>query len=303
MDVNDLLDPAAIERAAAALIAMGTAYGLRVIGAMLLLIAGWVAASWISRAIWSNLGRFKRVDDMLRGFVASVAKYGILAVTLIAVLGQFGVQTTSFVAVIGAAGLAIGLALQGTLTNIAGGVMLLLFRPFKVGDFVDAGGNMGTVKHLTLFFTELANPEGVAMIVPNSEIWGKRITNFSVNPVRRFDIPVGISYADDVDAAIAALKAVLAAEPRVLPEPAPDVFVESLADSSVNLVARCWAKSSEWWPLKSHLIKTIKAALDAAGISIPFPQRDMNLRIDAEALRALLDARTPPAEPPVSPGR
>ncbi|SBV98902.1 Small-conductance mechanosensitive channel [uncultured Alphaproteobacteria bacterium] len=295
MDINEVLDPAAIERAAAAVIAMVTTYGLRMIGAVLLLVVGWIAASWISHAIWRNLGKFKRVDDMLRGFVASLVKYGILAVTLIAVLGQFGVQTTSFVAVIGAAGLAIGLALQGTLSNLAGGVMLLLFRPFKVGDFVDASGQMGTVKHLTLFFTELANPEGVLLIVPNAEIWGKRITNFSVNPVRRFDIPVGISYSDDIDGAIAVLKDVLAAEPRVLADPAPDVFVESLADNSVNLVARCWAKSSEWWPLKSHLIKTIKVAFDAAGISIPFPQRDMHLRVDAGTLRAVLQN---PAEPP-----
>lgn len=299
MDINDILDPAAIERAAAALIAIVTTYGLRVIGAVVLLIVGWIAASWIGHAVWTNLGKFKRVDDMLRGFVASLVKYGILAVTLIAVLGQFGVQTTSFVAVLGAAGLAIGLALQGTLSNLAGGVMLLLFRPFKVGDFVDAAGQMGTVKHLTLFFTELANPEGVMLIVPNSEIWGKRITNFSVNPLRRFDIPVGISYDDDIDGAIAVLKRVIADEPRVLAEPAPDVFVESLADNSVNLVVRCWAKSSEWWPLKSHLIKTIKAAFDAAGVSIPFPQRDMHVRIDAGALRAALDGRAAPAiEPP-----
>lgn len=281
MDISEVLDPATLERTVATLVELVTTYGLKVLGAVLLLIVGWIAAAWISHSVWKSLGRFPRIDAMLRGFVSSLIKYVILAVTIVAVLGQFGIQTTSFIAVLGAAGLAIGLALQGTLANLAGGVMLLIFRPFRIGDFVDAGGNLGTVKQLSLFFTELASPDGIQQIVPNGDIWGKRITNFSFNPVRRFDIPVGIAYSDDIDTAIAVARKVLEDEERVLKDPAFDVFVESLGDNSVNLVARVWAPSSDWWPLKSHLIKSIKNAFDAAGLSIPFPQRDMHVSIDS----------------------
>lgn len=298
MNAADLLDPATLERAAAAVIAIVTTYGLSAIGAILMLILGWVAASWVGHAIWNSLGRVKRVDAMLRGFIASMVKYFILAVTIIAVLGQFGVQTTSFVAVMGAAGLAIGLALQGTLSNLAGGVMLLVFRPFKVGDFISGGGHMGTVKDLTLFTTELATPENVQLIVPNSDLWGHAITNFSINPTRRFDIAIGVSYTDDLEKALQVMRDVCAAEPRILKDPAAYIYVDKLGDSSVDLVARVWSLSSDFWVLRSDLTRDLKLAFDRAGLTVPFPQRDLHVFIDnpsaipPEVLSAVAGAET-----------
>lgn len=280
MNPADLFDPATLERAAAAVIAIVTTYGLSVIGAILMLILGWVAASWVGHAIWTSLGRVKRIDAMLRGFISSMVKYFILAVTVIAVLGQFGVQTTSFVAVMGAAGLAIGLALQGTLSDLAGGVMLLIFRPFKVGDFINGGGHSGTVKNLTLFTTELATPDNVLLIVPNSDLWGHAITNFSINPTRRFDIAIGVSYSDDLERALRVMAEVCAAEARIMKDPAPNIFVDSLGDNSVNLVARVWSLSGDFWALRSDLTRDLKLAFDRNGLTVPFPQRDLHVFID-----------------------
>jgi small conductance mechanosensitive channel len=297
MNPADLLDPATLERAVAAVIAIVTTYGLSVIGAILMLILGWVAASWVGHAIWTSLGRISRVDAMLRGFISSMVKYFILAVTVIAVLGQFGVQTTSFVAVMGAAGLAIGLALQGTLSNLAGGVMLLIFRPFKVGDFINGGGHIGAVKNLTLFTTELATPDNVLLIVPNSDLWGHAITNFSINPTRRFDIAIGVSYSDDLEKALQVMRDTCEAEARVLKDPAPNIYVDSLGDNAVNLVARVWSLSSDFWALRSDLTRDLKLAFDRNGLSIPYPQRDLHVFIDNAAaipedvLAKLKDAR------------
>ena len=297
MNPADLLDPATLERAAAAVIAIITTYGLSVIGAMLMLIVGWIAASWIGRTIWNSLGRVKRIDAMLRGFIASMVKYFILAVTVIAVLGQFGVQTTSFVAVMGAAGLAIGLALQGTLSNLAGGVMLLIFRPFKVGDFINGGGHLGAVKSLTLFTTELATPDNVMLIVPNSDLWGHAITNYSINTTRRFDINIGVSYTDDLEKALQVMRDVCDAEPRILKDPAAYIYVDTLGDNSVNLVARVWSLSSDFWVLRSDLTRDLKLGFDRNGLTIPFPQRDLHVFIDdksaipAEFLGALGKSR------------
>lgn len=297
MNPADLLDPATLERAVAAVIAIVTTYGLSVIGAILMLILGWIAASWVGHAIWTSLGRVKRVDAMLRGFVSSMVKYFILAVTVIAVLGQFGVQTTSFVAVMGAAGLAIGLALQGTLSNLAGGVMLLIFRPFKVGDFINGGGHMGTVKALTLFTTELATPDNVMLIVPNSDLWGHAITNFSLNPTRRFDITIGVSYSDDLEKALQVMRDVCDAEPRVLKDPATYIYVDSLGDNSVNLVARVWSLSSDFWVLRSDLTRDLKLAFDKNGLSIPFPQRDLHVFIDNKNVLDVLGKTKEAASP------
>lgn len=257
--------------------ALITTYGLSVIGAIVILIAGFIIAGWVRRSVDRSLARFKRVDDTLRGFFSSLAYYAVIVFTLIAVLSQFGVQTTSFIAVLGAAGLAIGLALQGTLSNVAAGVMLLLFRPFRTGDYIEAGGLAGTVKGITLFVTELATPDNVQIIAPNSQIWGSAITNYSFHPTRRVDIVLGIAYEDDIDQALSAIVDEANRDSRVLADPAPMAAVTDLGDSSVNFVVRVWCNAADFWPLKFDLTKKLKNRMDAENITIPYPQRTMRM--------------------------
>ncbi len=263
----------AIEQA----IALITEYGLDVVGAIVILVIGLVVSGWVSRAVRSGLSRVKSVDSMLRGFFASMAKYFVIAITLIAVLERFGVETTSFVAVLGAAGLAIGLALQGTLSNVAAGVMLLLFRPFKVGDYVEVAGLSGTVADVSLFTTELTTPDNVQIVTPNSDIWGTAIKNYSHHATRRVQLIVGIGYGDDMDKAIEVIKGVLSAEERIHAEPEPFVAVSNLGDSSVDITIRVWCDAANFWPLSFTLPKAVKEAFDKNDISIPFPQQDVHM--------------------------
>jgi small conductance mechanosensitive channel len=257
--------------------ALVAAYGLSVVGAVFTLIFGWFLASWARSGVDKALSRIRAVDVTLRHFVASLVRYGILAVVIVMVLEKFGVQTASLVAVVGAAGLAIGLALQGTLQNVAAGVMLLAFRPFQVGDYIEAGGQAGTVKSLSLFVTEMATPDNVRVIVPNGELWNKAIKNFSANPTRRLDLVVGISYSDDIDQALAALMDLANQDSRILPDPAAQVMVSNLGESSVDLTLRFWISSGDYWAVKWDLTKLIKQRMDLEGISIPFPQRDLHM--------------------------
>ncbi len=252
-------------------------YGLSVVGAIVILILGWMVAGWVRGAVPKLLARTGKVDATLQQFFGSLSYYLVLGFVIIAVLAEFGVQTASIIAVFGAIGLAIGLALQGTLSNVAAGVMLLLFRPFKVGDYVDAAGVAGTVKAITLFTTELDTPDNVRIIVANSDVWGTSVKNFSYHDTRRVDLVVGIGYGDSMDEAIAILNEVLDADERCMAEPARQVMVSELGDSSVNITIRVWSKASDYWPLKFALTKAIKEAFDAKGISIPFPQRDVHL--------------------------
>ena len=252
-------------------------YGLKVVGAVAVLIVGWMIAGWTRRIVTKGLSKTERVDPMLIGFFASLAKYLVLAITVIAVLNQFGVQTTSLIAVLGAAGLAIGLALQGTLSNVAAGVMLLFFRPFKVGDYIDASGITGTVKSVGLFVTELATPDNVHIVAPNAQLWGTAIHNYSHNDTRRVDLVVGVAYEDDVDKALAILLDMGKADERVHADPEPFAAVAALADSSVNVTLRVWCDADNYWPLKFDLTKAIKASLDREGISIPYPQSQVHL--------------------------
>ena len=189
-----------------------------------------------------------------------------------AVLSQFGIETTSLVAVLGAAGLAVGLALQGTLSSVAAGVMLLIFRPFKVGDYVEVAGKAGTVDALTLFVTELNTPDNVHIIIPNAEVWGTAVVNYSYNSTRRVDLIMGIDYGDDIDKAMTAINAEIAKDNRIHQSPEPFVAVTELADSSVNLVIRVWCDAGNYWGVKFDLTKAFKQRFDADGISIPFPQ-------------------------------
>ena len=275
-----------MEQTIAEVQALIATYGLSVVGALVVLIVGWIAANWLSGLLNKALSRTDKVDATLRGFLVSLLRDGILTFTVVAMLNQFGVQTTSLIAVLGAASLAIGLALQGTLSNVAAGAMLLLFRPFKVGDYIDAGGISGTVKQISLFITEFATPDNVQILVPNSKIWGAAIMNYSFHATRRVDLVLGISYEDDVEKTVKIVEEMAAAEPRVLQDPAPLVVVGELADNSVNLTIRLWCNAGDYWPLKFDMTKAMKLRMDKEGISIPYPQRTVHVVGSNAALAA-----------------
>ena len=254
-----------------------TGYGMDIIGAVVILIIGWIAAGWAARMTGRALGRFEKVDVTLARFFQSIVRYLVLILTVLAVLSQFGVQTASLITVLGAAGLAIGLALQGTLSNVAAGVMLLMFRPFKIGDYVEVGGVSGTVGAITLFVTEMDSPDNIHIVVPNAQVWGAAVKNYSYNPTRRCDIAVGIAYEDDIGKAIAAITSVIEADERAFTDPAPLVAVTDLGDSSVNFTVRAWCNAGDRWPMMLDLTKNIKERLDQEGISIPYPQRTIHM--------------------------
>ena len=254
-----------------------TTYGLSVVGGIAILIVGWIIAGMANRTIRRVMGKREKVDPLLAGFVASLVKYLILAFTIVAVLNQFGVQTASLIALLGAAGLAVGLALQGTLSNVAAGIMLLILRPIRVGDFVDIGSTLGTVDEIGLFVTSMHTPDNIAMVIPNSQIWGTTIKNFTQNDTRRVDMIFGISYSDDMDKAVQIINSLIAADERFLKEPEPLVAVAELADSSVNIYARPWVNRADFFAAKLDLTKKVKERFDAEGVSIPFPQRDVHI--------------------------
>ena len=258
-------------------VAITIEYGVNIVGAIVLLIIGWTVSGWARRGIRHALERVPRMDETLKPFLAKLVWYVIMAFGLVAVLSQFGVQTTSVIAVLGAAGLAIGLALQGTLANVASGVMLLFLRPFNIGDYVDAGGIAGTVVEIGLFNTEIKTSKGLCLIVPNKIIWESPITNFSRNPTRRFDITVSISYGDDVNGATDLLMGLLTGDERILDDPEPLAVVEELGDSAVIINLRAWTRAEEFWAAVWDLKKAIKVEFEVAGYSIPFPQRDIHI--------------------------
>ena len=249
----------------------GPGYALKIIMAIVIFIIGRMVASALRGSIKKVMTK-RNMDPSLSGFVASLAYFAILAFTIIAVIGQFGVQTASFVAILGAAGFAVGMALQGTLANFASGVMLLLFRPFKAGDFVDAGGVMGSVKEIGIFTTTMSTPDNKMIIIPNGQIYGGVITNFNGYDTRRVDMTMGIGYDADINKAMEIINDLIAKDERFLKDPAPTVAVAELADSSVNIVVRPWAKASDYWGAFFDFHKNCKEAFDAAGIEIPFPQ-------------------------------
>lgn len=254
-----------------------TVYGLDVIGALAILIVGWMIAGWVRSTVDRTLGRIPNMDGTLRPFLANLVRWIVLAFVIVAVLNQFGVETTSMIAVLGAAGLAIGLALQGTLSNVASGVMLLVLRPFKSGDFIDAGGLAGTVVEIGLFTTEIRTGDGVYVMAPNSQIWNSTITNFSRNPTRRIDILMGVSYNDNIDVAQETLQSVMEADDRVLKDPAPTTMVMNLGASSVDINMRFWVKNADYWAVLFDTNKAAKVAVEAAGCSIPYPQQDVHM--------------------------
>jgi len=258
------------------LTAVLSTWGLRVVGALAVLIIGWIVAKTIRGSVRKALMR-SRLDETLVPFLSSLVYYLVLTFVILAVLRLFGLETTSLIAVLGAAGLAVGLALQGTLSNFAAGVMLLIFRPFKIGDYVEAGGTAGSVQEISIFSTTLHSPDNVRIVVPNSAIYGAVVKNYTANDTRRNDLLIGIDYSDDIGKAIDAIRSVLDADPRVLRDPAPVVAVGELGDSSVNLVVRPWCTKEDYWTLRFDLTRKIKEELEAAGCSIPFPQTDVHL--------------------------
>ena len=252
---------------------LAVAYSFRLAGAIILLVVGFVVAGAMERWTRAVLGRLPAFDETLRRFLSKIVRYGILILVGVTVLAQFGVQTASIIAALGAVGLAIGLALQGTLQNIAAGIMLLVLKPFRVGEYIDAGGIAGTIEEIGLFATELKAADGVYVLAPNSELWNKPVTNYSRNAIRRNDIAIGIGYDDDIDLAQKLLMDLAMADQRVLSVPAPETFVEALGDNSVLVTLRYWTATSDHWETSIDLRKAGKEAFDRHGISIPFPQR------------------------------
>jgi len=241
--------------------------------ALLIICLGWMLSRIAARGVQRLLGRLSGADGMLRPFLVTLVRYAILILTLVLVLSQFGVQTASIIAVLGAAGLAIGLALQGTLQDIAAGIMLLLIRPFGLDDYIESGEHAGVVREMGLFTTVLETVDGLYMSVPNNALWNTAVTNYSRNPVRRSVLEVGISYDDDPQVAADALQAMLQADPRVLADPAPEVLVVALADSSVNLSVRFWTENRDVIGIRYDILRQVKQTVEAAGCSIPYPQR------------------------------
>jgi len=258
------------------LIPILTTYGLQILGAIAILVAGRILASVVGGATLRALTRSK-IDESLVGFATGFVKGGIILFAVIAALSKFGVQTGSFIAVIGAAGLAVGLALQGSLSNFAAGVLILLFRPFRVGDVIESAGSRGKVKEIGILATILATPDNQKVILPNGALMNSKIINANAYPTRRIDLVASISYNDDVDQARDVLRAILAAHPKVLNDPESVVEVLEMADSSVNLVVRPWVDSSDYWPVYFDLSRSIKLELERNGLTIPFPQRDIHL--------------------------
>ena len=251
-------------------------YGIKIVYAVIIFIVG----RWVAKLLGKLTRRMmekQKVDETLRAFVGNLIYYALLTFVILAAISQLGIQTTSFIAVIGAAGLAIGLALQGSLANFAAGFLLILFRPFKVGDFIEGAGVAGTVENLQIFTTELKTPDNKKIIIPNSSLTGGNIVNWSATGTRRVDMVFGIGYGDDIDKAKHVISEILSADQRILKNPAPLVALSELADSSVNFVARPWVKSGDYWGVLFDTTEAVKKRFDAEGISIPFPQQDVHI--------------------------
>lgn len=245
--------------------------------AIVILIVGFWIAGRVGKFIRGMGARHERLDDTLFHFLGSVARYTVLAFVFIAVLNRFGVETTSIVALLGAAGLAVGLALQGAMSNLAAGVMLMIFRPYKSGDFIDAAGRFGQVGEITLFTTVLQTFDNQHIIIPNGQIWGDQIINHSHHPVRGVDMTFGISYDSDIDTARAAIAEVFASHPHILKDPAPFIEVSTLNDSSVDFITRPFCEGAHYFDVLYSVPEQVKKALDKAGVEIPFPHRKVIL--------------------------
>tara|TARA_R100001143_G_C3361215_1_gene136157 strand:- start:12902 stop:13729 length:828 start_codon:yes stop_codon:yes gene_type:complete len=252
-------------------------HGLSVLGAIVILITGYIIAGWAARKVIKKARKSEKLDDTLTPILGQTTRAFILIITILAVLNQFGVETASIIAVLGASALAVGLALQGTLSNVAAGVMLLVLRPFKVGDVVSIGQTMGVVDEIGLFTTEMHSFDNIGISMPNSKVWGNEIQNYNRFDTRRVDMVFGIGYGDDMDKAINIIKEILDEDERILKDPEPLIAIGNLGDSSVDIRVRPWTERSNVWPLRYDLTKKVKERFDENDISIPFPQRDVHL--------------------------
>ncbi len=265
-----------LEQMFARLMDMGVVFGMKLLAAIVVFVLGrWVAI--LLRNFIEKSMRRTNVDETLISFTANLSYIALFAFVIIAALSQLGIQTTSFIAVLGAAGLAIGLALQGSLANFAAGVLMLLFRPFKVNDYIEGGGTAGTVKEIEIFNTILLTPDNKTVIVPNAKMTGDKIVNYAKQGTRRVDMVFGIAYDSDIDKAKQILWDLLKNDSRILPDPEPMVVVLELADSSVNIACRPWVNAGDYWNFYFEMTEAVKKQFDANGISIPFPQRDVHL--------------------------
>jgi small conductance mechanosensitive channel len=253
-----------------------TIYGLKVLAALAVFIVGrWIAR--LLRKLTQRVLTSKNVDPTIVSFVVSLTYIALLTFVILAALGQLGIQTTSFIAILGAAGLAIGLALQGSLANFAAGFLMIIFRPFKVGDLIEAAGVLGVVEEIQVFTTIMKTADNKVIIIPNAKLTADNIINYSAKDTRRVDLVCGIGYGDDIDKAKKAITDVLAGDERILKDPSPTIGVVELGDSSVNFAVRPWVKTADYWDVYFDTTESIKKRLDAEGISIPFPQRDVHL--------------------------
>ncbi len=265
-----------MDNAANQLMVFVTMYGLKIIGAILILIIGRIAAG-IGRKVVTKALEKSKTDPAVTSFVGSLTYFLILTFAVLAALAKFGIQTASFVAVLGAAAFAIGIALQGSLANFAAGVLILVLRPFKIGDYIDSAGVAGTVKDIQLFITVLATPDNVKIMVPNGKIFGDVIKNISAYDTRRVDFVIGIGYTSDIQKAYDIMMNLIKEDGRILSDPATQIAVSELADSSVNFVVRPWVKKENYWNVKCDLIRKIKESFDENGIEIPFPQQVVHM--------------------------
>lgn len=277
MENLESLDVASLLEKGQELVAL---YGLKVVAAIVIFLIGKWLAKLVSNGVRKGM-EARSVDPTLVGFTAAMVHYALIAFVIIATLGQLGIQTASFIAVLGAAGLAVGLALQGSLSNFAAGVLMVIFRPFRVGDYIEAGGTAGIVERIHIFQTELRSPDNKAIIVPNSGIMGGNIINYSRKEKRRVDLLVGVSYDAYLPDVKKVLEEVVAEDERVLKDEDTVIAVHAMADSAINLVVRPWVKTADFWPVYWDLTEKIKLRLDEKGIGIPYPQMDVHFFKDA----------------------
>lgn len=251
------------------------AWGMKALGALVVILIGLRISGWLAGMVRKQALKYESIDDTLGNFFASIVRWAITAAVFIAALQVFGVQATSFVAILGALTLAIGLSMQGALGNIASGVMIIFFRPYKLGDYIEAAGVAGSVKDINLFQTVLATPDNVKILVPNSQAIDGVIKNYSGYDRRRVDIEFGIDYGDNMDKAVSIIEGILAADPRILRDPEPFVRITNLGASSVDITTRSWVVAKDFWEVKFDVTKKVKEAFDAQGISIPYPHTVM----------------------------
>jgi small conductance mechanosensitive channel len=255
---------------------LGTVWAIKLIGALAILIIGSMVIKFLTGMVRKVMERSK-IDQTIVSFLHSIVKISLQIVLWLMVLGNLGVKTTSFIAILGSAGIAVGLALQGSLSNIGAGVLLIILRPFQVGHYISGGGQSGTVDSIGIFYTTLITPDNKKIIVPNSKVASDSITNYSAMERRRVDFTFGISYDDDIKLAKNILNEIVANEERILKDPAPQIVVAELGDSSVNFAVRTWAKASDYWSLYFDMLERVKVTFDEKGITIPYPQHDIHM--------------------------